>query len=257
MAPSSSPTSELGLLSDHRVHGDDANVKAADALSLKALELPPWGATAERVADALQEEILAGRLPPGTCLHEARIARQLGVSRTPVREALRQLASHELIHIEPNHGASVLPVRAADVVSLYLVRERLDGLAARFAAEKVTPEAITKLGKVHEAAVKRARSEDVNALLRRDVEFHACIRETADDRYLDRFLCILEANLLRSGPTSYRAPGRIAQALKEHARILKAIGSGDPEVAEREAVSHVRHARAAREKVLRSDVRKK
>lgn len=221
--------------------------------------LPPitvgdWGTTAGRVAEALEEAILTGLVPAGTRLRELEIARQLGVSRTPVREALRQLAEHQMVQIDPNQGATVRPVSAEEILGMYVVRARLDGLAARLAAERVTSDLLARLESLQSEMAETAAAGDIHALLRHDLAFHAAIRHASNNRYLDRFLHVIECGVIRSGPTSYRFPGRVEQSAIEHERIVAAIKSGDADEADLAASEHVRHAAAARAHVLGVDV---
>lgn len=205
-----------------------------------------WGATAENVTDALREAILDGRIPASTWLREEDLAVELRVSRTPVREALRRLAADGLAVRVPNQGVQVTPMTIEDVLAVYTVRENLEGLAARLAANRADKPLIDELTRVHAAMAACAEADDPATMYPLNLEFHRIIRESSGNQYLERFLTLVEHAVRRFGATTYEIPGRMAATIEEHDRIITAIGGKDPDDAEKAARDHMRHTRDAR-----------
>ncbi|WP_245588993.1 GntR family transcriptional regulator [Actinoalloteichus caeruleus] len=211
---------------------------------------PTWGRTTDAVSDALREAILDGALPPSTWLREDEIAAALQVSRTPVREALRRLSDEGLTVKTAHQGTVVAPMSLEDILALYVIRENLEGLAARLAALRPTPELIGRLDAVQAEMAKAAKRPNVERLAKQNIEFHRLIREAAGNHYLDRFLAQAEQAVRRLPPTTFARPGRPASAIEEHDAIVRAIQQGDPDAAEAAAKQHMRSAREIRLAVL-------
>jgi DNA-binding GntR family transcriptional regulator len=206
--------------------------------------LPRHGSTTDAVTDALREAILDGVLAPTTWLREDELARELSVSRTPVREALRRLGDEGLTSRAANRGTRVAKMTLDDVLAVYLVRENLEGLAARTAAVNTPPGLVESLLDVHRRMA--AAAGDVPVLSRLNLEFHRLLRKGSGNSYLERFLTQVEHAVRRFGRSTYESPERSRQALEEHRGIVEAIAAGDPDAAERSAVRHMRRAREAR-----------
>ncbi|ABG06039.1 transcriptional regulator, GntR family [Rubrobacter xylanophilus DSM 9941] len=205
------------------------------------------GSAAERAAAVLREAILDGTLPPSSWLRETELARELGMSRTPVREALKRLAAEGLVEITARQAAVVARMTLEDILEVYAVRETLEGLAARLAARHRGPDHLRRL----EGLLSRMeRSEEPSGLAALNLEFHRVIREAARNRYLERFLAHVEFAVRRFGRTTFEVPGRPQEALDEHRRLVAAIAAGDAGEAERLAVGHMRRARELRIRML-------
>lgn len=200
------------------------------------------------VYSALREAILDGILAPGTWLREEMLAREFGVSRTPVREALQQLRREGLVTDSPHQGVFVGRLTVEDILAIYVVRESLEGLAARLAAMRATPEDCAKLEALIEAM--RAVENDPSTLAELNLRFHAEVRRVAGNAYLDRFLTQIEHAIRRFGQTTLTYPGRPKQAITEHEAIVDAIRAHDPERAEAEAIRHMHEARELRLRML-------
>ncbi len=206
---------------------------------------PTRGRTTEAVSDALREAILDGVLPPSTWLREDELAATFNVSRTPVREALRRLADEGLAVKTAHHGTVVAPLSMDDILALYVVREDLEGLAARLAAVRCPPETLARLRAVHAEMEDSAAREDAPSLVRQNLAFHRLIREAAGNSYLERFLTQVE-HAVRRVPSSFRRPGRPTGVVAEHAAVLAAIEARDGDAAERAARQHMHSAREVR-----------
>ena len=198
------------------------------------------------VADILREAILDGQLAPGARLREAEAARELRVSRTPIRDAFRILAAEGLLNINANQGAVVSPMTAEDVIELYVMREVLEGLAARRAAQRCLEEfavLIPEMKRVGEAG-------EIRQLSRLNFQFHAIVREAAGNRYLDRSLSQIQNAARRFPDPTLGLPGRVKESIEEHVALADAISRGDAQAAEQIAIEHMRHLSELRIQML-------
>lgn len=217
---------------------------------------PGRGRTTEAVSEALREAILDGALAQSTWLREDEIANLLQVSRTPVREALRRMADEGLAIKIAHHGTVVAPMKLEDVLALYVVRENLEGLAARLAALQPQPGLVADLEAVQEeiatliAERDTVTLDDAKKMAALNLKFHGLIRESCGNLYLHRFLSQVEQAVRRLQPTTFVAPKRADEATAEHAAILAAIKAGDPAAAEESAKNHMRKARETRLSML-------
>jgi DNA-binding GntR family transcriptional regulator len=221
-----------------------------DALSKYLPDGTHRGHTTDAVTDALREALLDGVIPPTTWLREDELARAFKVSRTPVREALRRLADEGLVIKTMNHGTIVAPLSLEDILALYVVREDLEGIAARLAAVYCPPGLVDQLDEVGERMRKAAEKADVPALSRLNLEWHRVLREGADNTYLDRFLGQVEQAVRRMPSSTLGHPGRADEVVREHDAVVRAIEARDGEAAERLARAHMHRAREIRVAVL-------
>lgn len=201
--------------------------------------------------EALREAILDGELSSGTRLREEELAQEFGVSRTPIREALKQLGSEGLLELSPHQGAIVTRLTVEDILAIYVVREVLEGLSARLAARRATP----AQGQALLAVVDRMEVEAENPAqtAKLNLQFHADMRHIANNHILDSFLSNIETSVRRFGRTTFTYPGRTSKAIDEHRAIVEAIIAGDPEQAEALAIRHMREARQIRIAMLVED----
>lgn len=198
------------------------------------------------VTDALREAILIGTIPASSWLREEDLAAELQVSRTPVREAIRRLSSEGLAVRVPNQGAQVAPMTLEDVLAVYAVRENLEGLAARLAAQRSSDGLRMRLLQVHQEFVAATASGDVAAMAEANIAFHRAIREASGNPYLERFLTLVEHSVRRFGRSTFEASERMEATVAEHEAIMHAIVTGSPDEAEGQAREHMRRAREAR-----------
>jgi DNA-binding GntR family transcriptional regulator len=198
--------------------------------------------------DLLLSDIEEGELAPGTRLRELALAARFGLSRTPVREALKRLELQGLVVHEPHHGAVVASLDYAQIVELYLMREMLEGTAARLAAQHATNVEIDVLRKMVED--DRRLAGDGRLLARTNRQFHKQIRDTARNRFLSQALETLRISLALLAGTTLGEPGRGATAVDEHADIVAHIAHRDPDGAERAARAHIQSAFRTRIQLL-------
>ncbi|HTZ27229.1 MAG TPA: GntR family transcriptional regulator [Streptosporangiaceae bacterium] len=197
----------------------------------------------QSVYEALVELIVAGTLRPGQHLVESELARQLGVSRQPVREALHRLEAEGWIDLRPSQGAFVHVPTDTEVDQLLDVRELLDGATARLAARAATPEAVGVLREVWQQGVAAVGSGDVTQTVAANHDFHAAVAEIAGNTVLAQLSEIVG----RRVRWYYRkvAPARGHESWAEHAELIAAIEAGDEEKASDLARVHTERTRSA------------
>ncbi len=200
----------------------------------------PSRSSAAEAYDLLLTDIEDGNLPPGTRLREAELAERLAISRTPVREALKRLELQGLVVHEPHHGAVVAALEYGQVTEMYLLREVLEGTAARLAAQHATTVEIGVLERLVET--DRGLLDQPKRMAQTNRRFHQQVRDTARNRYLGNALETLRLSLALLAGTTLGAPGRAAQAVAEHGAIVARIAARDPEGAEQAARQHILNA---------------
>ena len=201
----------------------------------------------EQVTATLEEEILTGKLVGGSSLTEQSLSKRLGVSRTPIRAALHTLAEEGLVRIVPNKGAVVVGVSHDDLVDIYNIRMRLEGLASSLAAERITADDLSALRESVELAEFYINKNDAERLKTLDSEFHSTIYRASGSRVLNKTLSELHRNTTSYRKMSLTVPGRLENSVREHREILEAIEAGDAKLAD-ELTS--RHVAAALENIL-------
>ena len=196
----------------------------------------------EMVYSRLEEEILTGELACGTALGEIALAKRLGVSRTPIRGALHRLAEEGLVEISPNRGATVIGINVEDLIAIYRIRQRLEGLASSLAAKRITKEEIEKLTEAVELAEFYISKNDTEHIKELDTVFHSIIYRASGSRFLARTLSELHRKIKSYRKRSLSVPGRLEKSESEHREILEAIKSGDADMADKLTSRHVERA---------------
>ncbi len=194
------------------------------------------------VYSRLEEEILSGELKRGEPLVELSLAKRLDVSRTPIRGALHRLSEEGLVEISPNRGAVVLGINVDDLIDIYRLRERLEGLASSLAAQRITEEEIEKLTEAVDLAEFYMTKKDTEHTKELDTVFHSIIYKASGSRFLERTLSELHRKIKSYRKLSLSVPGRPEKTEGEHREILEAIKKGDAEMADRLTSLHVRRA---------------
>jgi DNA-binding GntR family transcriptional regulator len=197
------------------------------------------GRLVDEVAGLMRERILTGAYGPGEHLRQEAVARDLAVSRTPLREAFRMLEREGLIVLTPGRGAKVVSGDVDTLIDAYRVREVIDGLAARLVARHPQEEALAHLEEVIERQRRTLRPWQPQAYGPLNVEFHGTILKLAGNDYLSRQTSVLHMTANVYVPYRVLDERRVAQAIGEHERILEALRAGDPQAAEAEARSHI------------------
>jgi DNA-binding GntR family transcriptional regulator len=209
------------------------------------------GRNSDAVYRILRERIASGALAPRTRLVELSLAEDLGVSRTPIREALMRLSAEKLI-VADAAGGMIVPARdSAEVEEIFVVRDVLDGLAARLATYRITTSQLQRLRVVNrrmsEALLAGRRDQ---ALVANDL-FHDLLYRAARNPILTQVGSDLRDAVRLFNTFSQAAPGRMGEVVTEHKAIVEALEGGDPEAAER---ASRRHLAAAREQFVRLQI---
>lgn len=198
--------------------------------------------------DRLIEEIRAGSLLPGTRLRETDLATRLGISRTPVREALRRLEADGLVSHLPRQGATLRSLSYSEVTELYEMRTVLEGTAARLAARAASDIEIDALSDLNAELAQTGPGEQARDLNR---QFHLVLLDAAKNRFLLKSMSALRRTMMILGPTTLIAPERAQVAVEEHARVLDALRARDGVAAEAAMRAHIEAAHRVRLRGLR------
>lgn len=205
---------------------------------------------AERAYQELKNSILSFRLTPGTRLSVLELSERMGLSRSPVREAVQRLIHDGLATNVPYRGAEVSKVDLADLRQLYMVREQLEGLAARLATEALDAKRMERLEWIldqHAAVLETGGEQDgasgEQTHVELDMEFHRITREAADNAHLTSMLDNLQGKSHLAVHSLWRSGNASQLALAEHRRIYEAMVAGDPEQAEKAAREHIARLR--------------
>jgi DNA-binding GntR family transcriptional regulator len=205
---------------------------------------------AESIYEELRAEIAAGTLPAGSPVREVALATRFGVSRTPVREALRRL-QHDRLLVPGARGLHVREVDPQEVVQVYDMRILLEAEAAREAARAHMAADVVRLEGL--LARDRALVDPPDALrAQTNTEFHAAVWQATHNRVLQDLLERLTVHLVRTPHSTLSAPGRWEEALDEHEQVLRAVADGDGDAAAAVAAEHMRRAREIRLSLLRT-----
>ena len=225
-------------------------------LSLLDNGLMSRSAAADGVYEALREAIVSRRLRAGDRLAEEQLAKQFGVSRTPVREALLRLEAEQFAARVARRGLVVRPIPESEVLEVYAVRAALDGLAATLAAEHATPPDVARIRWISRQLAEASEKSDFAKMAELNIELHEAICDAAHNGMLLHFMRQIHDWVRRfgSGDTTFSHPGRAVDATTEHERVLDAIEAGDGLLAGQLAREHMNRAREVRIAMLRERV---
>ena len=187
----------------------------------------------EKIVDYLKESIIKGYLKPGERIAEPELAEKFGVSRTPVREALRQLESEGFLTVLPRKGATVSPITDKDVQEFYAIKSLLEGYAARIACERMAERDIRKMEELNEQMRTFAEKEDVKSFFRCDNRFHDVFLKACGNDKLYNLVHSLVQQFERFRITALSVPGRMKDSVRQHEEIIDAFRKRDAERVER------------------------
>lgn len=194
----------------------------------------------EQVYDQLKRRILTGKIKPGTRMMEIELADDLGVSRTPVREAIRELGKEGLVTIEPRRGAFASEISVKDMIDTLSVREDLDALAAYLASSRITKAEEKKLLELTDKYAVAIESGDMDTMIRADEAFHKRIAKLSGNKTLYSVVRTVQTQVLRFRYLYYEDLANYKNMPTEHREIIEALVSGDSEHAREVAFTHVR-----------------
>lgn len=195
-----------------------------------------------KVFNRLKSAILSGEYPDGAELREIIIAERLGVSRTPVREAIRQLEKEGLVEIYPNRRAHVKGITFKDVEDIYLIRSRLEGLCAELAVQKITEEQLNQLDEIICLSKFYEEKNDSEHLVKMDGQFHEVLYASCGSHMLEQQLKSLHQFVRTARLYSWKRRERTRKSLEEHEEILNAIRRKDAKMADQLAKEHILNA---------------
>lgn len=193
----------------------------------------------EIVYEELKVQILTGKIVPGTRLMEIELAENLGVSRTPIREAIRKLEKEGLVTIEPRRGAYASQLSKKDMVDILEVRQDMEGLAAYFAASRMDAETKERLLIAADEYRDSLLSGDTERMIADDTKFHRIIVESCDNKVLLQMVEQLQELVLRFRYVYYENFKQARTMIAEHQEIIDAIMSGDAAAARKAADAHI------------------
>ena len=217
---------------------------------LPPIRLDSYYPLREVVSEALREAIHNGTLKPGERLMEIQLAEELGVSRTPIREAIRRLELEGFLVMVPRRGTYVADISIRDINEVFEIRKALDVLAAGLAAERITEEELEQLERLLVEIGEYIDNGDADGIVVADGKFHDILYRASRNDRLVGIINNLREQFTRFRSISMAYPGRIQNTLEEHRRLVEAIGQRDAEQAQQCAREHLENA----EQILLNDL---
>ena len=191
------------------------------------------------VFKTLRDAIITGEFQPGERLMEMKLANEMGVSRTPVREAIKKLEAEGLVIMNPRRGAQVAPINEKDLKDILEIRKALESLSCRIACGKVSQEDVKHLRSINRAVAKAVRENDIPQIVEKDIEFHDAINLITDNARLAKFLGQLKEHLYRYRLEFIKNMENCNTIIEDHERIIEAIAQKNADVACKEIEDHI------------------
>lgn len=191
------------------------------------------------IFDRIREDILNGRYLTGDKLVEIKLADELGVSRTPVREALKQLELDGLVDNIPNRGVVVKGISQDDIDDILTIRLCIEGLVGQWAAERILDEEVKELEEIFDLMEFYTSKGDFDKIFELNTKFHETLYKATKSRYLEGVLKDFQLFIKSSRNNSLKTEGRLLTALEEHRNILDAIKNHDRESTRKSLVKHI------------------
>lgn len=215
---------------------------------LMPVKLENYKPLREVVFETLREAIISGQLSPGERMMEVQLAEEMGVSRTPVREAIRKLELEGFVVMIPRKGAYVAGISYKDIADVFEIRAALESLAAGLAAERITEEELEDL----ERTLLQVSSADTTNIVERDTDFHDIIYQASRNTRLIQIINNLREQIQRFRTTSLAFPGRMKEAIEEHKKMTEAIAERNVQLAQNLALEHIENAENSMLEALRN-----
>ncbi len=206
---------------------------------LGPIQLDSYQPLREVVCETLRDAVRRGILQPGERLMEIQLAEDLGVSRTPVREAIRKLEMEGYVIMMPRRGTYVADLSIRDINEVFEIRTSLESLASGLAAERINEDELEKLQRLLVEIGAYIKSGDMESIVRTDTEFHDLLYQASRNSRLVGIISNLREQLTRFRTTSMSFPGRLKATLEEHRKIVEAIAQGDEKAARKAAEHHM------------------
>lgn len=208
----------------------------------------------QEVAERLRQRIFSHELPPGTWIDEQALAIDYGISRTPLREALKVLAAEGLVTLKPRRGCYVTEISERDLDEIFPLMAMLEGRCAFEATEKSTKDDLARLDQLHAQLEKHSERGDKERFFETNQEFHRLVQELADNRWLMQVIQDLRKVLKLTRLHSLSLDGRLQQSLEEHRAIMGGFKTRDARRAEKAMHDHILSAREALARLHALDV---
>lgn len=186
----------------------------------------------EKILEHIRDAIISGALKAGSKVSEPELAERYGISRTPIREAFRQLESEGYLTVIPRRGAVVSEFSQKDVEDFYAIKSILEGYAARQACKKLSEKELDRLQANNSRLTELADSNDIKAFIKVHNEFHEMFIKAADNEKLRELITSVVTRFQRLRLMSLSLPGRMEIVVQEHAKIIEAFRRKDPDAAE-------------------------
>ncbi len=206
------------------------------------VDLESYKPLRELVFETMREAIIKGSLAPGERLMEVQLAEELGVSRTPVREAMRKLELEGLVAMIPRKGAYVADYSIKDITEVFEIRAALESFAAGLACERATEQELDELSALADRVWEMAKNNDLKNIIQVDTDFHERIYQSSHNSRLIQMLSNLREQIHRFRSTSLASPGRLQDTLQEHKALVEAIVERNMPLAQKLALEHVENA---------------
>jgi len=212
---------------------------------LSKINLNDYKPLREIVFNTLRDAIIAGELKPGERLMEVQLAEKMGVSRTPVREAIRKLELEGLVCMTPRKGVHVAELSVKDIIDVLEVRATLDGLATALSASRITDDEIKELNRINTQLITNMEKENLPGIVKKDVEFHEVIYRSSRNEKLLQIINNLREQVQRFRIIYLKDISSPKEIIKEHQSIIEAITSRNPEAAQSLAEKHIQKQQEA------------
>ena len=208
---------------------------------LSKVNLNDYKPLREVIFNTLREAIIVGELKPGERLMEVQLAEKMGVSRTPVREAIRKLELEGLVNMLPRKGAHVANLSVKDIMDVLEVRASLDGLASALAASRITEEELKELKHVQTQFANYVEKDNLQGSIKKDVEFHDIIYRASRNDKLMQITSNLREQVQRFRVIYLKDYVSPREIIKEHAEIIEAISGKNTDIARMVAQKHIKN----------------
>ena len=220
---------------------------------LSKVNLNDYKPIREVIFDTLREAIIVGELKPRERLMEVQLANKLGVSRTPVREAIRKLELEGLVAMVPRKGAHVADLSVKDIMNVLEVRSTLDGLASFLSAARITDEEIKELKHTQTQFINYLEKDNLHGSVKKDVEFHDIIYRSSRNDKLIQISNNLREQVQRFRVIYIKDYSSSKELIREHIEIRDAIANRDPEAAMKFAQRHIKNQEEAIIKAIKKN----
>ena len=209
---------------------------------LEPIRLDTYKPLRDVVSEALRQAIREGVLQPGERLMEIQLADELGVSRTPIREAIRKLELEGFVVMVPRRGTYVADISLKDVVQVFEIRSALEELAAGLAAERITPDELEELERILVEINDYIARDDFDKIVDADIRFHGILYKASRNNRLVDILRNLREQMLRFRSISMHYPGRLAATWAEHRQLVECIANRNSTQARKIAKKHMENS---------------